>query len=189
MCCRDTQMVWHQSLSRRLSKRMPVFSRSTVAGLEEGSCLLSSGMEQQTIRYSIEKSKMKEPFYQWVGAQTFCIGFKAVRGDSCSVCSCAMPNYSSNILQWDFASFLLIVLTQVEETTREREERLKGWSSFLEVDNEAQQTNNNTSTTPAEGSTAKQPTELSSTTEPQPSQEEEADSTDSSLAGSEDEEA
>lgn len=80
---------------------------------------------------------------------------------------------------------------QVEETTREREERLKGWSNFLEGGNQSQQNN---TTEPAEGSTTTEPTEPSSTTEPkqQPvteSQEQEVDSTDSSLAGSDDEEA
>lgn len=80
---------------------------------------------------------------------------------------------------------------QVEETTREREERLKGWSNFLEGDNKSQQ--NNTSE-PTEGSTTTEPREPSGTTEPkqQPeteSQEQEVDSTDSSLAGSDDEKA
>lgn len=85
----------------------------------------------------------------------------------------------------------------MEETTREREERLKGWSTFLEGGDQAQQNNNITK--PAECSTATEPTELSSTTEPeqptetepQPSQEQEQeqdmDSTDSSLAGSDEE--
>uniref|UniRef100_A0A7N6ACN8 17S U2 SnRNP complex component HTATSF1 n=1 Tax=Anabas testudineus TaxID=64144 RepID=A0A7N6ACN8_ANATE len=54
---------------------------------------------------------------------------------------------------------------QVEETTREREERLKGWSTFLEGGNQAQQ--NNTTTKPADSSTDTKPTELSSTTEPE----------------------
>uniref|UniRef100_UPI0037E759B1 17S U2 SnRNP complex component HTATSF1 n=1 Tax=Semicossyphus pulcher TaxID=241346 RepID=UPI0037E759B1 len=84
---------------------------------------------------------------------------------------------------------------QVEETSREREERLKGWSSFLEEGNKEQQNN---STKPAEGSTTTEPKEPSSTTEPQQHpetepqkqlREQEADSTDSSLAGSDDEEA
>ncbi|XP_031595008.2 HIV Tat-specific factor 1 [Oreochromis aureus] len=85
---------------------------------------------------------------------------------------------------------------QVEETTREREERLKGWSQFLEGGDGEQQKDSK----PAESSTATEPSEPSSTTEPeqqpksepQPSeeqQEEEVDSTDSSLAGSDDEEA
>lgn len=90
------------------------------------------------------------------------------------------------------------MFVQVEETTREREERLKGWSTFLEEDTKGKQTN---TTTPAEGATATEPTNPSSTTkseqhpesEPRPSkqkeQEEEVNSTDSSLAGSEDEEA
>lgn len=83
---------------------------------------------------------------------------------------------------------------QVEETTREREERLKGWSQFLEGGEQQKDSK------PAESSTATEPSEPSSTTEPeqqpksepQPSeeqQEEEVDSTDSSLAGSDDEEA
>ncbi|XP_044078186.1 HIV Tat-specific factor 1 [Siniperca chuatsi] len=87
---------------------------------------------------------------------------------------------------------------QVEETTREREERLKGWSTFLEGSQQGQQ--NNTAK-PAEGggtttTEPTEPTEPSSTTEPeqQPEtepqqQQQEADSTDSSLAGSDDEEA
>lgn len=85
---------------------------------------------------------------------------------------------------------------QVEETTREREERLKGWSTFLEGGNQSQQNN---SAKPAEGGAATtEPTEPSSTTEPtqkpetepqQQEQDQEADSTDSSLAGSDDEEA
>lgn len=83
---------------------------------------------------------------------------------------------------------------QVEETTREREERLKGWSTFLDGGQQ------NNTTKPAEGGTTPEPTEPSSTTEPQqhpeteppqpqPQHVEEADSTDSSLAGSDDEEA
>ncbi|XP_049893308.1 HIV Tat-specific factor 1 [Epinephelus moara] len=89
---------------------------------------------------------------------------------------------------------------QVEETTREREERLKGWSAFLEGDKQSQQNN---TTKPAEGATTTttttpttEPTEPSSTTEPkqhpksEPQQQDEgAESTDSSLAGSDDEEA
>ncbi|XP_045895493.1 HIV Tat-specific factor 1 isoform X2 [Micropterus dolomieu] len=85
---------------------------------------------------------------------------------------------------------------QVEETTREREERLKGWSTFLEGGQQGQQ--NNTAK-PAEGgttTTTTEPTKPSSTTEPeqqpQPEpqpQDQEADSTDSSLAGSDDEDA
>ncbi|CAJ1063606.1 HIV Tat-specific factor 1 isoform X1 [Xyrichtys novacula] len=89
---------------------------------------------------------------------------------------------------------------QVEETSREREERLKGWSSFLEEGKQGQQ---NDTTKPTEGSTTTttttvEPTEPSSTTapeqqkqpetEPQTLQDQDADSTDSSLAGSDDEE-
>lgn len=97
-------------------------------------------------------------------------------------------------------SFMLIVFTQVEETTREREERLKGWSTFLEGGSKEQQ---NMTSKPAESRT--EATEPSSTTEPeqspetepQPTQEQEReqeedkdmDSTDSSLAGSDEEEA
>ncbi|XP_024122420.1 HIV Tat-specific factor 1 isoform X2 [Oryzias melastigma] len=90
---------------------------------------------------------------------------------------------------------------QVEETTREREERLKGWSTFLEGGDKAQQATP-TSKETAESSAASEPKQPSDTTEsnlqpqtePQSSkqqQEEEkgADSTDSSLAGSDDEEA
>ncbi|XP_060911239.1 HIV Tat-specific factor 1 [Labrus mixtus] len=89
---------------------------------------------------------------------------------------------------------------QVEETSRERDERLKGWSSFLEGANKDQQGNSakpaeEPAEEPAEGSTSTEPTESSNTTEPeqQPEtekqnlQEQEADSTDSSLAGSDDE--
>ncbi|XP_070699212.1 17S U2 SnRNP complex component HTATSF1 [Pempheris klunzingeri] len=76
---------------------------------------------------------------------------------------------------------------QVEETAREREERLKGWSTFLDGDQK-------NAAKPAEGSTTTEPTAPSSTTEPkqrpetkpQQQQDEEADSTDSSLAGSDD---
>ncbi|XP_069002233.1 17S U2 SnRNP complex component HTATSF1 [Embiotoca jacksoni] len=83
---------------------------------------------------------------------------------------------------------------QVEETTREREERLKGWSTFLEGADQGQQNN----TKPAESSAATEPSEPSSTTEPESHPEihpqsseqvQEVDSTDSSLAGSDDEEA
>lgn len=88
---------------------------------------------------------------------------------------------------------------QVEETTREREERLKGWSTFLDGGKQPSNT-----AKPAEGgtttttTTTTEPTEPSKKTEPeqQPEtepqrqqQEQEADSTDSSLAGSDDEEA
>ncbi|KAF3705678.1 HIV Tat-specific factor 1 [Channa argus] len=91
---------------------------------------------------------------------------------------------------------------QVEETTREREERLKGWSVFLDGGDKNEQntlTNTTTTTKPSESSTGTEPTELSSTTEPEkhsetesePSQEQkhDVDSTDSSLAGSDEEEA
>ncbi|XP_037604027.1 HIV Tat-specific factor 1 [Sebastes umbrosus] len=96
---------------------------------------------------------------------------------------------------------------QVEETTREREERLKGWSTFLDGGDKGQQDNTakpaeDNTAKPAEGgtTTTTEPTEPSSTTEPEqhpktePQQqeeeeEEEADSTDSSMAGSDDEKA
>ncbi|XP_068188180.1 17S U2 SnRNP complex component HTATSF1 [Antennarius striatus] len=79
---------------------------------------------------------------------------------------------------------------QVEETTREREERLKGWSTFLDGGKEGE----HNSAKPAEGGKTAEHTEAPSTKEPeqhpetQP-QEQDADSTDSSLAGSDDEEA
>ncbi|XP_028276828.1 17S U2 SnRNP complex component HTATSF1 [Parambassis ranga] len=83
---------------------------------------------------------------------------------------------------------------QVEETTREREERLKGWSTFLEGGDKQQENNK-----PAESSTATEPSKPSGTTEPEQhpeaelqssqQQEQEVDSTDSSLAGSDEEEA
>ncbi|XP_042355907.1 HIV Tat-specific factor 1 [Plectropomus leopardus] len=81
---------------------------------------------------------------------------------------------------------------QVEETTREREERLKGWSAFLEGDKQGQP--NNTAKPAGGGATTTEPPEPSSTTESEQHpktepQAEEADSTDSSLAGSDDEEA
>lgn len=74
---------------------------------------------------------------------------------------------------------------QVEETTREREERLKGWATFLEGDAKNQDNNSAKST---EDSSTTQPTEPEQqpVTEPQ---EQEVDSTDSSMAGSDDEEA
>lgn len=89
---------------------------------------------------------------------------------------------------------MVLLFVQVEETTREREERLKGWSTFLEGGDKGPQ--NNTEK-PAEGNSAKtEPTEPSSTTEPEQhpkkepqKREEEADSTDSSLEGSDDEKA
>ncbi|XP_034462481.1 HIV Tat-specific factor 1 isoform X1 [Hippoglossus hippoglossus] len=53
---------------------------------------------------------------------------------------------------------------QVEETTREREERLKGWSTFLETDEQGKK--NSTTTKPAEMDTATEPTEPSDPAEP-----------------------
>lgn len=85
------------------------------------------------------------------------------------------------------------LLVQVEETTREREERLKGWSSFLEGGDPSQRKD---TVKPAEGTTTTEPTQPCSTAEPgQPpgtelkQQEQDADSTDSSLAGSDGDEA
>ncbi|KAM4727135.1 17S U2 SnRNP complex component HTATSF1 [Anableps anableps] len=81
---------------------------------------------------------------------------------------------------------------QVEETSREREERLKGWSTFLDGADKEQQKNSGSK--PAESIT--EPGESTSTTEPQQTEpqsseqtEEQVDSTDSSLAGSDNEEA
>lgn len=80
----------------------------------------------------------------------------------------------------------------MEETSREREERLKTWSTFLEGGEQGQPAKGGE---PAGGATVTQPKETSSSTEPeQPeteAQEEAADvdSTDSSLAGSDDEDA
>lgn len=83
----------------------------------------------------------------------------------------------------------------MEETTREREERLKGWSTFLDGDVQAKQNN---ATQSAEGAASTDPAEASSTAEPEQQQhsksepqqqEQEVDSTDSSLAGSDDEDA
>lgn len=81
----------------------------------------------------------------------------------------------------------------MEETTREREERLKGWSTFLEGEDQAKQNN---VTKSAEGAASTEPAEASSTAEPEQQQdskteakEQEVDSTDSSLAGSDDENA
>nr|XP_057943821.1 HIV Tat-specific factor 1 isoform X1 [Doryrhamphus excisus] len=78
---------------------------------------------------------------------------------------------------------------QVEETTREREERLKGWSSFLEGPQTA-------SKQPAEGTTAasssKEPSreaETEAQASQHPGKNDEAGSTDSSLEGSDNEDA
>jgi len=94
---------------------------------------------------------------------------------------------------------MLIPFVQVEETTREREERLKGWSTFLEGGDKGPQNNTakpaEPSTTETEPASATEP-EPASATEPEPQpkiepqkQEEEADSTDSSMEGSDDEKA
>lgn len=81
---------------------------------------------------------------------------------------------------------------QIEETSREREERLKGWSTFLEgADKETQKDAGSkpaeSNTEPSESTRATEPQQ----TEPQPSeqQEEQVDSTDSSLVGSDNEDA
>lgn len=84
---------------------------------------------------------------------------------------------------------------QVEETAREREERLKGWSSFLEAGEKADgsaakpppegTTNNSTNPNPTEPEPAQKTEEL----QPSPEEDQEVDSTDSSLAGSDDDEA
>ncbi|CAN9501403.1 unnamed protein product [Ophioblennius macclurei] len=83
---------------------------------------------------------------------------------------------------------------QVEETTREREERLKGWSSFLEGSNKKQESNTD-ATKAAESSSSTEHIPPSSAIEQLPQtqtasseeQEQEVDSTDSSLAGSDEE--
>lgn len=84
---------------------------------------------------------------------------------------------------------------QVEETAREREERLKGWSSFL-GDGEKTQTDGNAAKAPQEGASS---TDTNNTAEPEPpaapqtesqsrqEDEQDMDSTDSSLAGSDEE--
>ncbi|XP_068601123.1 17S U2 SnRNP complex component HTATSF1-like [Brachionichthys hirsutus] len=80
---------------------------------------------------------------------------------------------------------------QVEETTREREERVKGWSAFLDGGKEGEQN----SAKPVEGAKTTDSTVPCSAAEPEQhaektqAQEQEVDSTDSSLEGSEDEEA
>lgn len=91
---------------------------------------------------------------------------------------------------------------QVEETTREREERLKGWSAFLDSGEQPQKNSEpqaaedatTTTTVATATATAVEHTELDSTTRPDQqgesqAEEQEVDSTDSSLAGSEDDEA
>lgn len=87
---------------------------------------------------------------------------------------------------------------QVEETAREREERLKGWSSFL-GDCEKAQPDGNADKPPQEGATSTNTNNTAATdTEPappipqtesqsRPEDEQEMDSTDSSLAGSDEE--
>uniref|UniRef100_A0A667ZPW8 17S U2 SnRNP complex component HTATSF1 n=1 Tax=Myripristis murdjan TaxID=586833 RepID=A0A667ZPW8_9TELE len=81
---------------------------------------------------------------------------------------------------------------QVEETTREREERLKGWSNFLAGGtSEGQQGSDSSSTEPGPDRTAhtQRPSKDPETEPPPPEQQEqEVESTDSSLAGSDDEE-
>ncbi|XP_028322735.1 17S U2 SnRNP complex component HTATSF1 isoform X2 [Gouania willdenowi] len=79
---------------------------------------------------------------------------------------------------------------QVEETTREREERLKGWSTFLGEGEKEQQSSDATSQ-PTESRTtkSKEPDQNPETQAPVQQEEQEVDSTDSSLEGSDDEEA
>lgn len=90
----------------------------------------------------------------------------------------------------------------MEETTREREERLKGWSAFLDGGEQPQKNSEpqaaedatTTTTVATATATAVEHTELDSTTRPDQqgesqAEEQEVDSTDSSLAGSEDDEA
>lgn len=83
---------------------------------------------------------------------------------------------------------------QVEETAREREERLKGWSSFLDEGEKAEK-EGNSAKAPPEGASS---TNNNDTAEPEPpatqtesqsgqKEEQDMDSTDSSLAGSDDE--
>lgn len=111
--------------------------------------------------------------------------------------------------QHRFQSWPVNYFVQVEETSREREERLKGWSTFLDADQEAQKKNSNSISTTAAAAAAQaaQAAQPSSETEqidteepkkipesePQASKEQEQekdmDSTDSSLAGSDDDEA
>lgn len=103
--------------------------------------------------------------------------------------------YSVIFNRLNFPRVMLFLFSQVEETAREREERLKGWSTFLDAGEQTQQ--NNSATKPAETGAAAEPTEASNAaeaeqkqaTEPQSSeqQEQDVDSTDSSLAGSDDE--
>lgn len=87
---------------------------------------------------------------------------------------------------------------QVEETAREREERLKGWSSFLD-EGERGQTDGNAAKPPQEGAASTNTNNTAApSTEPEPptpqtggqsrrEDEQEVDSTDSSLAGSDEE--
>lgn len=86
---------------------------------------------------------------------------------------------------------------QVEETAREREERLKGWSSFLGEDGKGQ-TDGNAAKPPQEGATSTNTNNTAApSAEPEPTpqtegqsrqeDEQEVDSTDSSLAGSDEE--
>ncbi|CAL8265689.1 unnamed protein product [Merluccius merluccius] len=84
---------------------------------------------------------------------------------------------------------------QVEETAREREERLKGWSNFLDPGSKKEKQDPNSSSTPDMPDpssdltrTTSEPS-LETETRSQDQQEEEVDSTDSSLPGSDEEEA
>ncbi|XP_072301879.1 17S U2 SnRNP complex component HTATSF1 [Eucyclogobius newberryi] len=84
---------------------------------------------------------------------------------------------------------------QIEETSREREERLKGWSTFLETGEKAGEKADESSSAakpPQEGATGTDGTEPESKPAPEepqltPDAEEHMDSTDSSLAGSDEE--
>lgn len=83
----------------------------------------------------------------------------------------------------------------MEETTREREERLKGWSTFLDGGEQPQKNSEPQATEGAMSTTtAVEHTELDSNTRPDQqgesqAEEQEVDSTDSSLAGSDEDEA
>lgn len=100
-----------------------------------------------------------------------------------------------------FSSAFLSLVTQVEETSREREERLKTWSSFLgdgsKADPSKPAEQQDSSTPEAAEPTAQEEGTNESATKPQePKDEEEEDkeeggmlSTDSSLAGSDEEDA
>lgn len=94
----------------------------------------------------------------------------------------------------------MALVTQVEETSREREERLKSWSSFLgdgsKADPSKAAEQQNSSTQEAAEPTQQEEGKNESTAKPQEGKDEEEDkeeggmlSTDSSLAGSDEEDA